>query len=250
LALVFLGLFVSYADHKTRQAGFTIAAYSLHAGLLAMAMVACAVVSRSGPRDILSRVLQSLGKLSYGAYLIHPIFAFIGIKIAMKLGRIEAAPVVAIALCAPCAYLLHRWFELPILASRSIVENSRRLRYLSAGLQVTPILVGLTLFFPYRELYQKATAIPQVLDYLAIAVALGALTVALHGAVAALSRNRAIYTVFAKTRRSVSDTWRRFDSAHHFLGRENRDDGDESAPIGMQIGDRAGMEPTERSRAA
>ncbi len=101
LGFILLGLYVYYAHHKVVYAGFTIAAYSLHAGILAMGLVACGVLSRTDPHSRFWRLMQLLGKASYAAYLIHPIFTYIGIKIAIKTGHPELGPIVAVALCAP-----------------------------------------------------------------------------------------------------------------------------------------------------
>ncbi len=69
---------------------------------------------------------------------------------------------------------------------RRTVELSARLRYLCAGLQVTPILVGLVFLFPWLALWQKALSMPQVLVFLAVAAVLAWLTGVLQAPLATL----------------------------------------------------------------
>jgi peptidoglycan/LPS O-acetylase OafA/YrhL len=163
LALMLFCLFVAYAVHVEPRFGPTICTFSLTAGLLAAGLVACALYCAGEPRSAPARLLQWLGKLSYAAYLFHIIFALIGMEAARIIGCQWIAPVIAIALCVPVAYVAHRGIERPILGLRHTVEGSARWRCLCTGLQVLPISVGLLVLFPWSELAQRVATLPNLL---------------------------------------------------------------------------------------
>lgn len=159
LAAILLTLYVAYARIGDKTVGPTINTFGLLAGLMAMALVACGVFTRGGPRNAVARGFLFLGPLSYAAYLFHVPFAIVGRQVALRLGLIHSvfvyiAPVVGVALCAAFAYLLHRCIELPILSRRKAIESRPWLRRLLSCLQVAPILVGLAWFCPWQDLWQ------------------------------------------------------------------------------------------------
>jgi peptidoglycan/LPS O-acetylase OafA/YrhL len=122
--------------------------FSLFPGLMAAGIVFCAVGVRATPEGFVAVLLQKLGKLSYAAYIIHVPFAVLGARYAAYTGYAWDGPVLAILLCTPAAYLLHRWVEEPILGTRTIVEKSAWLRWLCTTLQVVPLVVGLIFLCP------------------------------------------------------------------------------------------------------
>ncbi len=140
--------YLRYAQLTEPTRGPIYCAFSLVPGLLAAAIVALAAFCDSEPTDIVSRLLRQLGKISYGAYLFHVPFAFLGVKVGRLTGNPWDGPVLAVALTIPVAYFTHRWIEQPILDARRAVERRAGLRYLCTALQVLPILVGLILLCP------------------------------------------------------------------------------------------------------
>ena len=162
LGLLLFGLYLAYAAHKEPLVGCTLCTFSLAAGLMAAGLVACAVATVGEPRNVVGRLLQEAGKLSYAAYLFHVIFAFIGIKVATKLGYFWIGPILGVAMCAPFAYLIHRWIEQPILNLRHAVEGSAKWRFGCTCLQVLPICAGLLFLFPWSELASHVSALPHL----------------------------------------------------------------------------------------
>lgn len=148
----------------------TMGTFSLKSGLMVIALVACAIWTAGEPRNMLTRLMQELGKLSYTAYLIHPIFAYIAITAAQKIGYVWVGPVLGIAMCAPVAYMIHRWIEEPILNTRIVVERSTWGSYLCACLQVAPISMGIMFIFPWNNLGLEIRALPNLFPVLGLVV--------------------------------------------------------------------------------
>jgi len=167
IAAIIFGIYLFYAVGK-EMISPTVGTFSMKAGLMAMALVACAIWTAGEPRNILFRLMQELGKLSYAAYLIHPIFAFIAIAVAKKIGYVWVGPVLGVAMCAPVAYMIHRWIEVPILNSRSRVERSTWGTYLCACLQVIPISIGIIFIFPWNSLGLEIRALPNLFPVLGL----------------------------------------------------------------------------------
>ena len=169
LAAAALAAYVAYAASTEPRLGPTICTFSLVAALLAAALVACAVATRSEPANGLFRLLQSAGKISYAAYLFHPIFAFLGIKAARAAGVVWLGPALGVALVGPVAYAIHRVVEEPILGTRARVERSPGWRTGLGVLQVTPIVAGLVLLFPWAPLLATLSARAHLRPVLAVA---------------------------------------------------------------------------------
>ena len=170
LALFLFWGYLSFASHQESRSA-TTGTFSLLAGLLAMGIVACAVSTVGQPRNWIGRLLQECGKLSYAAYLFHPLFAFIAMATATKIGVRWSAPFMGVAMVLPIAFATHRWIEQPILLRRQAVEKSPLWRYLCACLQVVPIGIGLMMFFPWHDLAAKIRLLPNLMWILAALVA-------------------------------------------------------------------------------
>jgi peptidoglycan/LPS O-acetylase OafA/YrhL len=175
LSLFLFWGYLSFASHQESRSA-TTGTFSLLAGLLAMGIVACAVSTVGQPRNWLGRLLQECGKLSYSAYLFHPLFAFIAMATATKIGVRWSAPFMGVAMVLPIAFATHRWIEQPILLRRQAVEKSPVWRCLCACLQVAPIVLGLMMFFPWHDLAAKIRLLPNLMWILAglVAFAIGA----------------------------------------------------------------------------
>jgi peptidoglycan/LPS O-acetylase OafA/YrhL len=117
--------------------------YDPISGVIACLIILCAVVSKSYPSDYFSRILQSIGRLSYGAYLIHFVFVLIGIRIAKALAIPYLSWLFASLLCFPFAFLIYRYIEKPILAMRPKIELSKSAICTLSFFEVMPILAGL-----------------------------------------------------------------------------------------------------------
>jgi peptidoglycan/LPS O-acetylase OafA/YrhL len=151
LAFVSLALYIAYAGHSEKSVGHALCVFSLLPGLFAVCLVACSLTSVEPLRNPLARALQWVGQLSYSAYLFHPFFAEIAIKLEQRAGIPWLAPFACVAFCMPVAYLAHVAIERPILACRPLVESRPWCCYLCSLWQVAPILAGLALFVPWNN---------------------------------------------------------------------------------------------------
>jgi peptidoglycan/LPS O-acetylase OafA/YrhL len=165
--IVFAGVVEGYA-------GPTVCTFSLVPGFLAAALTAAAIATAGDSDHLLFRALKEAGKLSYAAYLFHPIFAFLAIKAARALGLPWIGPFLGVAMIGPVAFLLHRYVETPFLNLRPRVERSRGARIFLSTLQTGPILVGIVFVFPWAGLLGELSEHPGLLAVVA-ASAVGAL---------------------------------------------------------------------------
>ena len=162
------GAYVVFAAVVERMEGPTVCTFSLVPGVLAALLTAAAIATAGDSRNLLFRALQEAGKLSYAAYLFHPIFAFLAIKAARALGIPWIGPVLGIAMIGPVAFLIHRYVETPFLNLRPRVERSRNARVALSVLQTGPIVVGLAFLFPWRDLGGQFARHPGLLGIAAV----------------------------------------------------------------------------------
>jgi peptidoglycan/LPS O-acetylase OafA/YrhL len=144
--------YVVYADLVERSLGPTICVFGLLPGVLAVLLTAAAVATAGDSTNLAFRALREAGKVSYAAYLFHPIFAFLAIKAARAIGAPWLAPVLGIAMIGPIALGVHRYVETPFLNLRPRIERSGFARAFLTTLQTVPIFVGLVFLFPWADL--------------------------------------------------------------------------------------------------
>lgn len=175
-----LAAYIAYAGVVERVQGPTVCTFSLIPGVLAALLTAAAIATSGDSRNLVFRGLQEAGKLSYAAYLFHPIFAFLAIKAARTLGLPWIGPILGIAMIGPVAFLVHRYIETPFLDLRPRVERSRGARIALSVLQTGPIAVGLVFLFPWRDLVGEFVKHPALLAVAAVAAGGGALAAAVR----------------------------------------------------------------------
>jgi hypothetical protein len=71
------------------------------------------------------------------------------------LGLWWIGPFLGVAMIGPVAFVIHRYIELPFLGLRPRLERSSGTRIFLSVLQTAPIVAGLALLFPWRDLLGK-----------------------------------------------------------------------------------------------